>query len=307
MRDQQRGDQGPCRHGRHARQPGQAQQHGREHGDVASGNGDDVIRPGRLQPPLDLGVEPRAIADEDRRRDAGGRGVVRRHPRAEHAPYPRAQVRRALLAPRAFGHHVHQRAALHGPDQGQPPPGQRVAIVGHSGISVVGRTPHGAPGPHAAPRAPLVHARRSQVAPHRQRGDLAPVRRHAADRRDGDAKANARRARRGVLGQDALDAKRPGLPGKPIQMGRAGARLGQAPQRRAGGRKPGQRRREHGHGPPPPGCRGRARRGQRQHGSRRARAGAGEQRQRDAGGKRGGDENGKGRHRPAGEQEGRRV
>ena len=94
----------------------------RENGDVAAGDGDDVIRSCGLQRFSRLVGQPGAIANQDSRRDRGRSRTVRPDPSSDSASNVGADVGRELGDDSAALDDVDEQAALDRPEQDVTPP-----------------------------------------------------------------------------------------------------------------------------------------------------------------------------------------
>jgi len=121
-----------------------------------------MIGAGLLQPALDVGIEAGPIADGDRRHDRGRLGAPAADALGDDAPRERAHRRQPLVDPPAARDNLHERSALHRPDQRRPPPRELALVIRHTGIEV----PRGAAKHHrhpdAASGAPVRHLLRGK-------------------------------------------------------------------------------------------------------------------------------------------------
>ena len=145
-----------------ARQPEPAEQEPRENRNVAAGNGDDVVRPGFLQPALHVGVQPRAIADDDRRDDRTRLRAPAPHVFRDRAAGVRARTGHRLVEPASGRQHLNQRAALHRPHEPRAASRQRALVVGHTGVEIPRRPVERDRQPHPPPSAPVVDSIRGE-------------------------------------------------------------------------------------------------------------------------------------------------
>ena len=132
-----------------------AEDQARKDRDVAAGDGDDVIGPGFLEPLLDVGIEPAAIADEDRHRHC-------RRLRVEHADMPvdgvsdSARIAAAARrSSRPLSIDLDQRGALDGPDERDATPRHQPFEIGDAVIQILGRPPRWRSRGRCRPDAPF--------------------------------------------------------------------------------------------------------------------------------------------------------
>ena len=118
-------DDDGCHDGKYLRpgdQPQHHKTHHRQHRHIAAGDGDHVKRPGCLQPPRHLIVEPRPITDQNGVNDRGG---VLGEIRCSRAPHVRTHGGAPLLPPWSR-RNLHQCGTFDGANQiertGQPLP-----------------------------------------------------------------------------------------------------------------------------------------------------------------------------------------
>jgi hypothetical protein len=101
----------------HAGERQQPERESGEHRDVATGDGDDVIRAGALQTVGDVARQPGSVANQHCRDDCGGRDVVRGDPALYGRPDMCAHVRRPFVERRSRLNDVHDECALDRPEQ----------------------------------------------------------------------------------------------------------------------------------------------------------------------------------------------
>ena len=171
--------------------------------DVAAGDRDDVIRAGRLQRASRVVRQPRAIADEDRRRDGRRHRIMWSHPRREGSSDVRTNVRRALVDRPACRDEVHEQRALDRTEQRGAVEREPALEVRHTVVQESRRTPERDRRLDGAARPPREHTveRGGPANADRDRAlDRLP---DATDRQRADLRAqrHVAVARRGILGQ----------------------------------------------------------------------------------------------------------
>jgi hypothetical protein len=143
----------------------QPRQHERpENGDVAAGDGDDVIRAGLAQPALGHVVKPTAVANEDRRRDATRPRAPPPDVPCQRAPHPRPRRGRPLRRPDAGLDHVDEQRTLDRPAQRLPEAGRPALLIGNPRVQVARRPADGHRHPDPAARTPGPEASAHAVA-----------------------------------------------------------------------------------------------------------------------------------------------
>ena len=105
-----------------------------ENGDVPAGDRHDVIGPRLLQPPLILFREAAAVANQHRCGQPARLRVERADVAGHRGTRPGADRRGAFGEHRSVRGHLHQRCALHAPDQDDAAAGQGAAFVWHTRI-----------------------------------------------------------------------------------------------------------------------------------------------------------------------------
>ena len=154
-----------------------------ENRDVAARDRDHVIRARFLQPPLDVFVEPRAIADQNRRHDGRRSRAPWRDARRDRAADRRAHGGRRFRQWRAPIRHVDEPVALDRTHQRDPAPRQLPLRIAGPWIQIPrGQSKRGRKR-DAAARAPLQNAIGPQFAAHANGGAARGWNRRAVERR----------------------------------------------------------------------------------------------------------------------------
>ncbi len=144
-------------------EPESGQQQPGEDGDVATRDGNHVVGAGFLQPALDVVVEPRPIANHDRRDDGAGPNAPPANTVGDGAARKGACARHRFYQPACAGQHFDQPAALDRSDQRGPPPRQRALLVGHTGIEIPRRPPEDCRETHSPAGTPFDRCDRWRV------------------------------------------------------------------------------------------------------------------------------------------------
>jgi hypothetical protein len=231
---------------RHARRepngPHRYEQQRRQNRDVPSGDRDDVIRPGFLEPPFVLVRQPRAIADEDRRRDCAGLPAPPAHISRKLPAGPGARGRGRLLRGAPAIDDVHERGALHRADEHDPAARERPRLVRKTGIAERNGPSQRRRQPDRAPGAPLDDSARGCCSPDREPDAAAYRAQRGFHAGDIERDRRAERRERGILAQDPLEQDRSiPIPGRPAveprqEIGVIGGTRAGIPERHAGQR-----------------------------------------------------------------------
>ena len=224
-------DDGAVAHhaGHHRREPGprpearqarEEQQAAGEDGDVAAGDGDDVVDAAVPQAPGGLGIELVPVADEDRGHHRRRLVPVAPHRAGDGAPDEVPRRGGQLDPPRRVPHHVDEEAALHRPAQGRPPQRLPPRLVAGPRIVERGDRPQGGGQPHVAPLPPGRKPVRPALAAHRQAHPAGHRHRSVppADARHRQLESGPVVGDRGVAQQPPLEPHRPD-PARPSRLG----------------------------------------------------------------------------------------
>ena len=132
-----------------------------ENRDVAAGDGDDVIRPGFLERPLDFVIESGAIADQNRRHDRSGARAPGRDARLNRPAHGRANGRERFGQRAAVFDNLDEPIAFHRSDERRPTPREQALGICDAGIEIPGGPPQGGRKCHA----PACPPSRNLIAP----------------------------------------------------------------------------------------------------------------------------------------------